>query len=825
MDAQGKAYIDPSLFDTGPVVVFKWGTEPVEGNPWPVRFVTANVAELLGYSPDSFLKNQHRFSDLVYPKDLARVASEVSHALDTGTSRFTHQDYRLRHRDGHYIWVMDVTMINWDESGEPESFHGYLVDITERKNAERELNDSEQRYRQLFEGSRVVELLINPETGAVVDASQAACRFYGYSYDQITSLHATDINAMSEEEIIQAMVDAEQEARNHFVFRHKLASGELRDVEVHSGPVEYRGQKLLYSIIHDITHRLEAEREKEKLSNALDQSGSSVMLTDADYRVEYVNWQFCRISGFSPEEVIGRHVDFLSAGRTSPEVRRHLAETLKSGKPWHGELLCRRKNGELFWNSLSVSPVASEQGEITGLVAVGEDLTEQRETDRKIQQLAFFDPITGLGNRQFLLDNLDEFFAEAEAAGFDRQTVLVFIDLDDFKRVNDSLGHDMGDRLIKTAAHRLKVVVSDSDVLVRLGGDEFAILHRAGNRDKLNDWLDQLCYQFNRTVKLGPHTINAFASIGVAFLPQDASDTTEALRNAELAMYRAKQQTGSTCHFFSEELNQQAQKRLDLEVRLRKAMQQDQLELYYQPKVCLKNNRIVGVEALIRWNDPDRGLIPPLEFIPFAEETGLILPISHWVLETACRQIVTWQKAGRKPIRMAVNLSARQFQDPGFVRQVATILQQTGVNPKWIELEITESMLMENMQDMLPVLHELKALGVSLAIDDFGTGYSSLAYLKEMPIDVLKVDRAFVKDLPHGRNDCAITRTIIVLAQQLGLSVVAEGIEQSEQAKFLTESGCDIGQGFLYSRPLKLSALEEKLNQTTLAPLSAVALL
>lgn len=825
MDAQGKAYIDPSLFDTGPVVVFKWGTEPVDGNPWPVRFVTANVAELLGYSPDTFLKNQLSFSDLIHPKDLNRVASEVSQALDTHTSRFTHQDYRLRHRNGHYIWVMDVTKINWLESGEPESFNGYLVDITERKNAENLLGESEQRYRQLFEGSRVVELLINPETGEVVDANEAACRFYGYSYDQITSLHATDINAMSEVEIIQAMVDAEQEARNHFVFRHKLASGELRDVEVHSGPVEYRGRKLLYSIIHDITHRLEAERQKEKLSNALDQSGSSVMLTDADFKVEYVNWQFCRISGFSPEEVIGRHVDFLSAGRTSPEVRRHLSETLRMGKPWHGELLCRRKNGELFWNSLSVSPVASEQGEITGLVAVGEDLTEQRETDRKIQQLAFFDPITGLGNRQFLLDNLDEFFAEAEASGFDRQTVLVFIDLDDFKRVNDSLGHDMGDRLIKTAAHRLKVVVSDSDVLVRLGGDEFAILHRTSSREKLNDWLDQLCYQFNRTVKLGPHIINAFASIGVAFLPQDASDTTEALRNAELAMYRAKQQTGSTCHFFSEELNQQAQKRLDLEVRLRKAMQHNQLELYYQPKVCLKNNRIIGVEALIRWNDPERGLIPPLDFIPFAEDTGLILPISHWVLETACRQIVSWQKAGRKPIRMAINLSARQFQDPGFVSQVATILQQTGVNPKWIELEITESMLMENMQDMLPVLRELKALGVSLAIDDFGTGYSSLAYLKEMPIDVLKVDRAFVKDLPHGRNDCAITRTIIVLAQQLGLSVVAEGIEQSEQAKFLLESGCDIGQGFLYSRPLTLKALEEKLNQTTLAPLSAVALL
>ncbi|WP_417595939.1 EAL and GGDEF domain-containing protein [Oceanospirillum sp.] len=813
MNTQGKAYINPSLFDTGPVVFFTWGARPVADDLWPVQYVTDNIADLAGYTANTFLEKKQVYSDLVHPDDLKRLVRDFSQVIDSDTSRITHNDYRLCHRDGHYIWVTGVTMIHRTDTGIPERFSGYLVDVSaSRKHWQSCQNDSEQRYHQLFKRSRVVELLFDPESGDLVDANEAACRFYGYNYAQLTSLNASDINVMSEEEIAQAMVEAEEEKRNHFVFRHKLASGEVRDVEIHSGPVEFHGQKLLYSIVHDITSRLEAEREREKLSNALDQSGSSVMLTDAEYRIEYVNWQFCQVSGFSPDEVIGRHVDFLSAGRTSPEVRRQLAATLGQGKPWHGELLCRRKNGELFWQSMSISPIACAKGEIEGFVAVGEDLTAQRETDRKIQQLAFFDPITGLGNRQFLLDNLDEFFAESEASGFDGQTVLVFIDLDDFKRVNDSLGHSVGDRLIKTAAHRLKVVVSDSDILVRLGGDEFAIMHCTNSREKLNDWLDQLCYQFNRTVKLGPHTINAFASIGVAFLPQDAADTTEALRNAELAMYKAKQQTGSNCHFFSQELNQQAQKRLDLEVRLRKAMQHNQLELYYQPKVCLKKQDIVGVEALIRWNDPERGLISPLDFIPFAEETGLILPISHWVLETACKQIVNWHNAGRMPVRMAINLSVRQFQDPGFVSQVETVLKHTGVDPKWIELEITESMLMESMDDMLPVLHELKRLGVSLAIDDFGTGYSSLAYLKQMPIDVLKVDRAFVKDLPHGQNDCAITRTIIVLAQQLGLSVVAEGIEQIEQAEFLTDSGCDIGQGFLYSRPLTLTDLEEKLS-------------
>ena len=825
MDTQGKSYIDPNLFDTGPVVIFKWGAQAVGHHSWPVHFVSNNVLELLGYTSNAFLTNEISFADLVHIDDIGRVAAEVSQALDSSTSFVPHQDYRLRHRDGHYIWVMDVTRVQWLSSGELEYFYGYLVDITKRKQAEQNLYESEQHYRQLFEGSQVVEFLIEPETGAIVDANIAACRFYGYSYEQLASMNISDINPMTSEELALAMLEAEKKGSTHFIFKHRLASGVLCDVEVHTGPVQYQGKTLLYSIVHDITDRLEAERQKEKLSNALDQSGSSVMLTDAQYRIEYVNWHFCRVTGFSPDEVIGQHVDFLSAGRTSSDIRHHLSETLKQGRTWHGELLCRRKNAELFWSSMSVSPIASESGEVTGMVAVAEDLTEQRETDRKIQQLAFSDPITGLGNRQFLLDNLDELFAKEDMTEQDQQTVLVFIDLDDFKRVNDSLGHDMGDRLIKTAAHRLKVVVSDLDILVRLGGDEFAILHRVSSTQTLESWLDQLCSQFNRTVKLGPHIISAFASIGVAFLPQDASDTNLALRNAELAMYKAKQQNGSTCHFFSEELNVQAQKRLDLEVRLREAMQQGHLELYYQPKVCLKGHHIMGVEALIRWNDPEKGLIPPLDFIPFAEEAGLILPISNWVLEQACKQVVIWQRSGRRSIKMAVNLSVRQFQDPGFVTQVQAILQETGVNPELIELEITESMLMDNMDDMLKILHQLKGLGVSLAIDDFGTGYSSLAYLKTMPIDVLKVDRAFVKDLPHGKNDGAIARTIIVLAQQLGLSVVAEGIEALEQAKFLTESGCDIGQGFLYSRPLTIEALEEKLSQTALTPLSAAALL
>lgn len=815
MDEQRNAVIDASLFDEGSVAVFKWSAVPLQDNPWPVIFASNNVYELLGYRAQDFLSSHICFSDLIHPDDLSRITLEVASAVEAGITRLQHQDYRLFRKDGSVCWVMDSTMIQFNPDGSPEIYTGYLVDVTERKKNETQLEESEQRYRELFEGSRVVEYLLDPETGEIIDANQAACQFYGYSLEQLKSMNIRDINILSREEIAKAMQEAERNRRRHFIFRHRLADNTLRDVEVHSGPISFKGRELLYSIVHDITDRLVSEQKLERISQALDQSGSIVMITDANHRIEYVNQQFVKSTGFSLDDVKNEHVDYLSAGRTSHEIRKKLSSTLRQGKNWHGELLCRRKNGELYWSSMSVSPVFNDEGEVGSVVAVAEDLTEQRETDRKIQQLAFFDPTTGLGNRQYMLEALDEFFLQQDLHPSKQsgKTALIYIDLDDFKRINDSLGHDMGDRLIKTAAHRLKVIVSEDDTLVRLGGDEFGILKRFETELELDHWLEQLVHQFTRTVKLGPHTVSVFSSIGIAILPQDAVDTSTGLRNAELAMYRAKKEQGCGYHFFSEELNKQAVERLHYEVKLRNALNNEELELHYQPKVSLSNSSIMGVEALVRWNDPEKGLIPPGDFIPLAEETGLILPMSQWILEQACRQVVLWQQdPAMKHLKMAVNLSVRQFQEPMFVENVEQILQETGVDPSFIELEITESMLMENMNTVIPMLEALKALGISLAIDDFGTGYSSLAYLKQMPIDVLKVDRAFVQDLPHGKSDCAITKAIILMAQQLGLKVVAEGIEESDQADFLTNSGCELGQGFLYSKPLNLKDLERILH-------------
>ena len=817
MDKQPSAVIDASLFDTGSVAVFKWSAISQPDNPWPVIYASQNVKEIFGYKPEDLISGKVHFADLLHPEDLARVEDEVSRAVESGESHFKHVDYRIYCRDCSVRWVMDYTMIQRDQDGNPECFIGYLIDVTERKIQEADLIESEQRYRALFEGSQVVEFLLDPATGLIVDANRAACTFYGYSRADMKKMHINRINTLSQEQLKQAITAAEGGGQSHFVFKHRLSDGSVRDVEVHSGLIRYQGRELLYSIVHDITDRLEAERDLIKLSNALDQSGSIVMLTDSNHKIEFVNRQFTRVTGFNSQDVVGEHVDFLSAGRTSYEVRSKLSESLKQRKSWHGELLCRRKNGEVYWSSMSVSPVMDGDDEVSCVVAVAEDLTEQRETDRKIQQLAFFDPTTGLGNRQYLLDALDKFFIQhAGRRSRSDRTALIYIDLDDFKRINDSLGHEMGDRLIKTAAHRLKVVVNDQDILVRLGGDEFAILKHFESDLIMDHWLEQLVHQFIRTVKLGPHTLNMFASIGIAMLPDDASDTGTGLRNAELAMYRAKKAKGCGYQFFSEELNHQAVDRLHKEMKLRNALTDNELELYYQPKVHLDTGEVMGVEALVRWHDPENGMIPPGEFIPLAEETGLILPMSEWILEQACYQVVSWQQSLSTPLKMAVNLSVRQFQDPLFVQNVADILRKTGVNPALIELEITESMLMENMDTVLPMLDELKQLGVSLAIDDFGTGYSSLAYLKKMPIDVLKVDRAFVQDLPHDQNDCAITRAVILMAQQLGLNVVAEGIEDLTQAEFLTDNGCQLGQGFYYSRPLRLGDLESLLADSGL---------
>jgi diguanylate cyclase (GGDEF)-like protein len=451
-----------------------------------------------------------------------------------------------------------------------------------------------------------------------------------------------------------------------------------------------------------------------------------------------------------------------------------------------------------------------------------QDITDRRQAEERIRRLAHYDELTGLANRVLFTHQLNHAIARAQRYG--KSLAVLFIDLDRFKNINDTLGHQVGDAVLKIVAQRLADSLRASDILARMGGDEFVVLVEEFSEPELVHGIaKKILDSVEQPVIVGEHELAVTASVGISTYPVDARDMQTLLKQADIAMYRAKEQGKNTFQFFSAQLGAPSAGRLSLEAQLKRAVQgQTQLILHYQPKVSVRDGSMTGVEALVRWQSPDQRLIPPNEFIPLAEETGLIGAIGRWVLHSACSQAVAWQCAGSAPLRVAINLSARQLYSPGLLSEVKAALQDTGLDPNLLELEITETVMMQNVQQAADLLRELKAVGVHLSVDDFGTGYSSLAYLKRLPLNTLKIDRSFITDIPHDADDAAITQAVIAMGHSLRIRVVAEGVEHQSQLDFLRRHGCDEMQGFLFSQPVPadevqrlLTAQPSKLPATT----------
>ena len=558
------------------------------------------------------------------------------------------------------------------------------------------------------------------------------------------------------------------------------------------------------AIVTDEQQHQARELELRKLYSAVENSGSAVVITDISGRIEYVNARFCDITGYSMQEVIGQTPALLRSGETDPATYRDLWRTIRANRKWRGTLRNRRKDGTLYWTLQSIAPISNEKGCITHLVSVGDDITQLKEYQSQLEYLAYFDSLTKLGNRYSLHQNLERLLERPRG----KYQALLLVDLDHFQKVNDTLGHEAGDLMLSTLASRLRFLIPEKNRVFRLGGDEFAILlDNLNSLDQLQERLRDLVALITQPMEIGIHEIQTSASIGITLLGIDAQDPSSLLRNADLAMYRAKRTGRNGCVFFNRSMDAEASRTLALEHDLRQALKQGQLQLYFQPQVDLTTGRMIGLEALLRWKHPDRGFIPPDEFIPIAEDTGLILPIGRWVLEQACRTAASIRRQYDQPFRVAVNLSARQFADHDLVQQVEHTLAETGLPGSYLELEITESLLVNNFEQINGVLGQLRRLGISIAMDDFGTGYSSLNYLKKLEINQLKIDRSFVQDIPGDRDDMAITATIILMARQLGLEVIAEGVETEQQQQFLLRQGCRTGQGFYFSRPAPLEEL------------------
>jgi diguanylate cyclase (GGDEF)-like protein/PAS domain S-box-containing protein len=612
-------------------------------------------------------------------------------------------------------------------------------------------------------------------------------------------------------------------------FRRCLAAGKVFEIEELdarlSRRIEARGYPFgggLAVHLRDVTARHKSQEQLRLLESSIARLNDIVIITEAGPfnepgpRIVFVNEAFERRTGYRREEVIGRTPRLLQGPGTQRKELDRIRAALEQWQPARVDVINYKKNGDAFWVDLEVSPVWDEQRRLTHWVAVGRDITERKTAEEKIQYLAFYDPLTKLPNRQLLLDRLHRALSDRDHP---REGALMFIDLDNFKVLNDTLGHQKGDQLLQQVAERLRSCVHRGDTVARLGGDEFVILIENNHHKPLEPAAaartvsERILAKLGEPYVLSGHLHHSTCSIGVTLFGRAPWSVSELLKQADLAMYQAKNTGRNAVCFFDPEMQAVATANATLATDLRQAWRDGQFLIDYQPQVGA-DGRMTGVEALLRWRHPERDLVPPAHFIPTAEETSLIIPIGHWVLEQACAQLAEWAKRpDRRHLSIAVNVSVKQFRHPDFVDEVMTAIANAGIAPHKLKLELTESLLAEGIEVTVAKMGSLKDMGVTLSLDDFGMGYSSLSYLKRLPLDQLKIDREFVKDILTDANDAAIARTIIGLAQSLGLSVIAEGVETQAQRAFLAQQGCYEYQGFLFCRPLPIEQLERFMDE------------
>ena len=604
--------------------------------------------------------------------------------------------------------------------------------------------------------------------------------------------------------------------RPFFSIEHRivLPDKSIRYVSQQGEIVEAEGQTVkIVGTFQDITDRHLADQEMKNLSLAVEQIADSIMITDVNGRIEYVNSAFEEITGYKRTEIIGQTPRILKSDAQNKKFYRRLWECILNGDVFSDVIINRRKDGVLYYEEKTITPQKDIMGKITHFISSGKDITERMESQELLKHLAHHDNLTGMPNRLLFQDRLYQ--AMSRVSWHKRTVAILFIDLDRFKRINDTLGHGVGDQLLCETAERLNSCVREGDTVARLGGDEFSvILNDLASRDDISPICEKIIHSLTQPFIINGNELFVSASIGIAQFPLDGEDNKTLLKKADMAMYEAKAKGGETYCFYSEQNNAGQFERLSLESKLRRALDNNEFFLNYQPQLHLKSVQVISREALLRWTHPEFSDITPNIFIPVLEETGLISPVGEWVMLQACKDEMVRQKAGLTPQRVAVNLSIRQFKQSDFVSRVENILNQTGIKADYLELEVTEGLLIKDIPETARTLHELHELGVKLSIDDFGTGYSSMNYLKRLPFDTLKIDQSFVRDIMQNKDDAAITSAIITLAHSMELEVVAEGVETMEQLQYLYRQDCDLIQGFLFNRPMSFDKVDvfEQIN-------------
>ncbi|BCK88438.1 hypothetical protein MIZ01_2242 [Sideroxyarcus emersonii] len=715
----------------------------------------------------------------------------------------------------HYLAALDKWFSFSIYSPAPGEFVVVSDDISEHKRAEAALRESEERFRNIFSNAVDGILLADATTKKFVMSNPAIQRMLGYSAEELLQLGVDDIHP--ERDLPEVLTRFDQQVNGKITLAPNLPvtrkDGSILYADINAAPVMIGGKSYLMGFFRDITDRKQTEDALHQAATVFEHSHNGIIITDLDGNILAANQSFLKHTGYSEAELLGKNPRILHSGRQGRDFYLKMWGNIREAGFWQGEVWNRRKDGQIYPTWLAISAVLDNQGKTTHYVGISSDLSQLKQSEAEREHLAHFDPLTDLPNRLLLQSHLTHALAHAQRHR--TQLGVLYLDLDRFKNINDSMGYLIGDELLVKLTERLTMHMRSEDMLARLGGDEFLLVLEHINSPEdaaivARMLLEQLSQPF---VLPSGQEIFIGASIGISIFPNDGDNAEQMIQHADAAMHQAKKQGRSTYRFYTDALTRAAGEHLELEIRLRHAIGANQLRVYYQPQVDIANGHIVGAEALVRWQDPERGLIQPVNFIQLAEETGLIGAIGEWVLRETCRQGAQWIAAGLPFLTLAVNLSPHQFMRGNIVELVSKVLTETGFPADRLELELTESALMAQEEDAVKMLHLLRAQDIRLAIDDFGTGYSSLAYLKRFPLDILKIDKSFVDDIPFHQDDMEIAATIIAMGHTLGFKVLAEGVETAEQLGFLQAKGCDLYQGYLTSPPLPAAEFEKLLRK------------
>ena len=799
-----------------------------------IEYVNATFCDLTGYTvAEAVGQNPRMLQSGETPPGVYR---EMWESIRAGWQ--WQGELRNRKKSGELYWEFAVISAIFDEEGYITHYLAVKEDITERKKADEARDEALDRLQKI--ASRVpgvvFQLRLRADGSSCVPyASEAIREIYRVSPEDVHDDAAPVFAAVHPADLPAHLASIAASARDlspwHQEYRLKFDGESDRWLQGDATPQrEADGSVLWHGFITDITERKTLDEALRVAATAFE-SQEGMIITDPGGTILRVNRAFTEITGYAVEDAVGEKMSLLKSGRHDAAFYAAMWEGIQSTGSWQGEVWNRRKNGEVYPEWLTITAVKDDAGKITHYVGTLTDITVRKAAEDEIKHLAFYDPLTRLPNRRLLLDRMQQALASSARSG--REGALLFIDLDNFKTLNDTLGHDIGDLLLQQVAQRLASCVREGDTVARLGGDEFVVMLEDLSKNPQESATqteivgEKILAALNLPYQLAGRQHHSTPSIGATLFNDHLNSVDELLKRADLAMYQAKAAGRNTLRFFDPEMQAVVTFRAALESDLRQGLQQNQFVLYYQSQVD-GVGRVTGAEALLRWRHPQRGLVSPADFIPLAEETGLILPLGHWVLETACAQLVAWAALpDMSHLTLAVNVSARQFRHPDFVDQVLAVLDNSGAKPQKLKLELTESLVLDDVEDIIAKMTALKNKGVGFSLDDFGTGYSSLSYLKRLPLDQLKIDQSFVRDILTDANDAAIARTIVALAQSMSLAVIAEGVETGEQRDFLARQGCLAFQGYLFGRPLPAKVYDESVSAArsmTMATSAAVIL-